>query len=340
MVRIYRCAAFALAVSVLLVSSAACSGRGRAGDPDEGAAPTTAAAGGEPRAEGTTSVPDCAPARAAPAGTAPRRLMVGGVERSYLLHVPPGYDGSVATPLVLTLHGLGSTAERQLSYTRWPDTADVEGALVAAPQAQGQPTRWDVLAPLTDPASDGRFVLDLVAELQVSLCLDADRVYLDGMSLGSAVTQLLACRGDGTFAAFGGVAVAVRPPDPTCDGSPPAPLRYFHGTADPIVPFAGGRSIQASVRPAEEVMADWAAANGCATGPIDDAVGEAVVRRSWTDCEAGADVVFDIIDGGGHTWPGSTHAAAAVPEAFGATTDEVDATAELWAFYEGHRRAR
>jgi polyhydroxybutyrate depolymerase len=39
-----------------------------------------------------------------------RSLDVGKRPRSYIVHVPPGYDGSKAVPVVLVFHGGGSNA--------------------------------------------------------------------------------------------------------------------------------------------------------------------------------------------------------------------------------------
>ena len=57
---------------------------------------------------------------------------------------------------------------------------------------------------------------------------------------------------------------------PVCNAAPPAPIIYFHGTADPVVPYEGGkvagspaRSITARVTAANQNMADWANHNGC-----------------------------------------------------------------------------
>src|SRR5438067_875168 len=80
------------------------------------AADTTLAAAG---AEGPATRPAAgiAPATAPatrPAATQPgplgpgdhrRELTVGGRDRSYLLHVPPGYDPKRPTPVVLAFHG-------------------------------------------------------------------------------------------------------------------------------------------------------------------------------------------------------------------------------------------
>jgi poly(3-hydroxybutyrate) depolymerase len=46
-------------------------------------------------------------------------------------------------------------------------------------------------------------------------------------------------------------------------------------------------------------------------------------------CQAGADVVFYTIEGGGHGWPGAGSDA-------GVTTSEIDATGVIWDFFAAH----
>ncbi len=83
-----------------------------------------------------------------------------------------------------------------------------------------------------------------------------------------------------------------------------------------------------------DVIAEWVAGNGCDPAPVDQQVSQHVTRSTWSGCDG--DVVVDVIEGGGHTWPGSTQFAEST-KGFGPTTDEVDATAEMWAFFEAHR---
>jgi polyhydroxybutyrate depolymerase len=55
-----------------------------------------------------------------------------------------------------------------------------------------------------------------------------------------------------------------------------------------------------------------------------------VTQRIWTGC-TGGEVVFYIINGGGHTWPGS------IPvERLGKTTTQIDASATIWDFFKSH----
>ena len=57
---------------------------------------------------------------------------------------------------------------------------------------------------------------------------------------------------------------------------------------------------------------------------------EHVIRRTY-HCPAGAEVVFMIIQGGGHSWPGSAFSAS-IAKIVGPTTTEIDATREIWQF--------
>ena len=51
---------------------------------------------------------------------------------------------------------------------------------------------------------------------------------------------------------------------------------------------------------------------------------------------AGVPVTFRVIEGGGHTWPGARTGILA-DWLLGNTSDEVNATAEIWAFFKGLR---
>ena len=54
------------------------------------------------------------------------------------------------------------------------------------------------------------------------------------------------------------------------------------------------------------------------------------------DCPAGDDVELYVLDGAGHTWPGSEPNALA--SIFGPTNMSVDATEIIWDFFQHHAR--
>ena len=113
------------------------------------------------------------------------------------------------------------------------------------------------------------------------------------------------------------------------------PIAAFMGTADPIVPFNGGKvnccggSIVAA---APASMAGWAAHDGCDAQPEAQKLSSDVTLRQWPGCQPSGEVRFYIINGGGHTWPGS-----AIDATFlGKTTKQISATDTLWAFFQAH----
>lgn len=280
------------------------------------AAPTTAGCGiGEPVA----------------AGTSARFVNHEGVDRRYLLHVPDGYRPGVPTPAVVSMHGLGSNADEQMLLTGIAANADQHGYVVIAPEASGGIWNLPVDNDTSVDSPEFQYLDAVLADAGAQLCLDPARQYASGMSMGSAMALALACAPDRKFAAFGGVGASFY--RAVCDATPPAPLIYFHGTDDPIVPHAGGLAQGVPVASVPTVMADWAKHNGCSPDPTSERTGD-VDAVQWQQCRLGADVDYYEVLGGGHTWPGApSYVADAIEPRFGITSESVDATEAMWAFF-------
>jgi polyhydroxybutyrate depolymerase len=173
----------------------------------------------------------------------------------------------------------------------------------------------------------------LLDHLMATLCVDARRVYATGMSYGGVMTSALACAANDRFAAFAPVAGIISVPG--CSRARVSPVVGFMGTADPTIPFAGGR-VRCCGRPvlpsAPDAMAGWAAHNGCAPAFSDMRLGSEVRRRSWSHCRPGGDVMFYIVEDGGHTWPGSPIDNARL----GHTTRQINADEVMWEFFDTH----
>ena len=255
-------------------------------------------------------------------------LSVDGITRTYRLAVPAGYHRGSPTPLVLDFHGSGSNAVQQSAYSQLPARGAAAGYLVATPDAVGG--NWDLAAPGTDSA-DQRFVTALLAELGSRYCVAKDRVDAAGISLGSQFAALMACNPANHLAAVGLVAAEYL--IPPCTG--PVPVLAFHGTADPVVPYADGatgRSVPGiPVVGAERNLSAWARLDGCTPTPRVDRPAPDVVRRRWSGCRPGSPVTLYTVVGGGHTWPGSPVVLPAA--AFGTTTESISATGLLLRFF-------
>jgi len=270
------------------------------------------------------------------AGDSSRTLQFGGLDRSYVLHVPPGYDGNVPTALVLNLHGFGSSGAQQAAYSRFPALADDENFIVVSPDGSGTPRQWNIRRDRNLP-DDAAFIGALLDALEGELCIDRGRVFVAGMSNGAAFAQQLGCAMPGRFAAVAAVTALVYPL--ACGTDLPVAIIAFHGTEDVCVPFEGGPvtcgSARGSVPSIEESAQNWARHNGCAEHASRARLTDHVRTIAYSECNGETAVVVFVIEGGGHTWPGSSPVGR-----LGETTQEIDATEQIWQFFAGQANLR
>ena len=299
------------------------------------------------------------------------RLAFGGGDREYRRFVPSGYEPATPLPLVVDLHGLTMTDDMEAAVTGMEPLADEEGFLVVTPQGLGDIPFWNFISAgiATDDVS---FLGELVAQVGDDLCVDTSRVYATGMSNGGLMASDLACRLPDVFA-------AVAPVDGVtfldgCEDGPPVSYQAIYGTADNVLPYDGGlggpirgflssNPLDASEAdteeqedqissiafpPVDDALAKWAERNGCAVEPVEDRISDEVVRRSWPDCDSGAEVVLYVVEGGGHSWPGTPlfnggaaaeadTAAGGLTSVAGTTTMDISATELAWEFFQRHQ---
>ena len=254
----------------------------------------------------------------------------GGIERNYILHVPPGYDGARVTPVVLLISGLALNARIMLDYSALGTVANRETFVLVALTGSGDLRRWNY-ANVPGAADDVGFVRDLLARLDGELCTDTSRTFATGYSSGSAMSIRLACDMPDRITAIGLV-------EQLYDGCQPhVPLIVFHGLADQLVPFGGGgenipEEGGGTFPPVRATVQSWAQALGCApTSPAVTKPTQHIELTSYNGCRPGDGAVqLYVVNGGGHTWPGA--------HLFGdpkMTTQEIDASELIWQFFSG-----
>jgi predicted peptidase len=168
------------------------------------------------------------------------------VKLNYLLYLPEGYskESDKKWPLILFLHGSGERGSDVSKVKVHGVPKIVEGKkdfpfIVVSPQCPEN--RW------WEPFELNVLLDDIMASYHV----DADRVYLTGLSMGGFGTWDLAMHSPGRFAAIA----------PICGGGNPVmafqikniPAWVFHGEADPVVPVQ--RSLE-MVEALKKVKAD------------------------------------------------------------------------------------
>ncbi|MBV9255037.1 MAG: hypothetical protein JO054_12470 [Actinobacteria bacterium] len=245
--------------------------------------------------------------------------------------MPRGYDGRTKVPVVFDFHGYGSSAAQQIVYGDFRPLADRDTFLIVAPDGQGASRHFN-LGGEPGLQDDVAMVNALLDHVEATFCVDTARVYATGMSDGGAMSSTLACKEADRFAAFGPVAVMFYLPG--CGAQRSVSMVSFMGTADPVVPFNGGRISccgNANIGAAPDTMASWASHDGCNATFAEERLSSEVRRRTWSGCKNGSRVVFYIVDGGGHTWPGSI----ALPRR-GLTTQQINASSTIWDFFKSH----
>jgi polyhydroxybutyrate depolymerase len=263
-----------------------------------------------------------------------------GERREYLLYVPPSYDRSKPTPLVISLHGAGGWGAMQKEISQWNAEADRRGFIVVYPSGvDGQGPRIWRADGGPRQAKDVKFISDLIDTLSSAYNIDATRIYANGFSNGGGMSFVLSCTLADRIAAVGMVGAAHLLAWNRCADRRPMPMIAFHGTADNAAPYNGGMSWVAD-KPFPSIprwTANWARRNGCAERSVEWPVAGDVTRIEYPNCAQRAAVVLFRIEGGGHTWPGTPPFA----EWFtGMTTQSIDATGVMWAFFRAHPLAR
>jgi len=242
-------------------------------------------------------------------GNPTRTLQVGGTSRVYVLHVPSAYTGKKAVPLIVDFHPHGSSGPSWQTSSPYPPVVDGEGVIMAFPSAI---TDWNVGPCCSDGVDDVGFAKAIVNEVKGIACIDPQRVYAAGFSMGGGMTNYVACNAADVFAAFAPASFDLLQEN-VADCKPVRPITVvsFRGTADTMVPYAGGLSNL--VRPitflgAVNTMKKWAELSGC-TGSAAD-LGNNCQGYAASQCKDGVEVILCTKQGGGHeaanaglTWP-------------------------------------
>lgn len=106
-------------------------------------------------------------------------------EGKYVVFVPRAYKGDKEFPLILFLHGSGSTGndgQKQIGNGLAPAVRKAEDFpfLVVFPQSQEKTWKAD--------STDGKRALAILAEVQKAYNVDSKRIFLTGLSMGGAGT--------------------------------------------------------------------------------------------------------------------------------------------------------
>jgi polyhydroxybutyrate depolymerase len=267
------------------------------------------------------------------AGTESKTLEFGGRTRRYFVHPPKGYDGKTPLPLVLVLHGAVQGAINVERMSGMSAKADKENFLVAYPNGtsgSGLAPTWNAGAccgyAVIRKVDDVGFLRALIDRLEHDYTVDPKRIFVTGISNGGMMSYRLACELADRVAAIAPVEGAQ---DLECRPSGPVSVLIFHGTADLLVPYKGGRTpFQIGPKRTDtsvsSTVAFWVKQDGCSTTPKHEETAQLRID-TYSDCKDSAGVTLYTIPGGHHMWPGTR-----------LSHNDVPATDIMWSFFAAH----
>jgi polyhydroxybutyrate depolymerase len=212
--------------------------------------------------------------------TAPPPASVAPADRlEATLHVPTQLQAGQKAPLLIMLHGLGSSAEDIEGSGDWPKFATEHGlawVIPNGPRDRNGRRFWNAGPSCCNfdglPVDHVAALAELIQRLVATAPVDGARVFVGGYSNGGFMAHRFAC--ERPELVRGIVSVAGAGPLDRSACKAPASLRVLeiHGDADPIVTYGGGHLFNNAGLPehasARKTVTDWAAALGCHSTPV------------------------------------------------------------------------
>lgn len=170
-------------------------------------------------------------------------ITVGGVARSFISVVPEDYDPGAPHALIFAFHGRTSPAEEVRSYYGLePHTETTLGQVIfvyprALTQADGTFGWWEA-GEAPDALRDFALFDTLLAGYAERYCLELNRVYAVGHSLGGSFVNALGCERAPVLRAVASLGSGSAPPP--CTGEVAAMV--LHNPNDELVDFTYGEA--------------------------------------------------------------------------------------------------
>lgn len=164
-------------------------------------------------------------------------VQVQGRERSFISRVPASYTAGTPHDLVVAFHGRTNPNTRVRGYYDLEEA--LPDAIILYPSAlpDGDAFRWSDPGDPPGQLRDYAFLEALISDVGDIVCLDLERVFVVGHSLGASFANSIACHRGGLVRAVASVAGGLHGSG-ECTGGAAALL--IHHPADRLTPFSEG----------------------------------------------------------------------------------------------------
>lgn len=275
-----------------------------------------------------------------------------GLNRTFIVHLPPTYNGTDKVPLIMVLHGGGNgDALTVRDYLHFDEVGDTANFITVFPY--GCYNDWadgrGVSSADTAGIDDVSFLTTLKDTLITQYAIDSCKTYITGPSNGGMMSLRIASEKPHSFSAYAPIISSL--PDSIAinfNHQIPVSLLLMPGTEDPLIPYEGGSLISpGSVIGVDSTIALFLANNGCANAnpdstlfaDIDPTDNSTVTRYDYGFCNDSSEIVLYKIIGGGHTIPGMEAIINPFP-LFGYINYDIDAAVETCKFFKRHSKCQ
>ncbi|MEO0420868.1 MAG: PHB depolymerase family esterase [Pseudomonadota bacterium] len=233
------------------------------------------------------------------------------------VHLPPQIESEEPLPLVMMLHGYGSSALLTDIYLGFTAEADRRGFILIKPNGRVDVFGnrfWNATPACCQyfgESNDSAYLRRVIDTLAQRFAIDEGRIYVTGHSNGGFMSHRMACDHADRIAAIAGIAGATwADPGANCTPSEPVAALQIHGTADFTILYNGGCLAGLGCYPSARFSAySWAVLNGCDLVPdtaeeqrdfTTGGAGEETTLQAYPNCDAGGAAALWTLTAGGH----------------------------------------
>ena len=241
-------------------------------------------------------------------------ISVNGIERMFRLSVPNS-DAGTKLALIIAFHGGGGSDEDFQQQDQFDQLGEQQKFIIAYAIAESNRTAaqgdWYLNTAATS-RDDNHFSEAIVDELSNTYCIDEDRLYAIGYSLGSMFTYEIACQLNHRFAAVASFAGTMPVNPETCDLIGNVAVMHIHGKLDYIIDYDDDWDWKDGEHEGVGTMSNipgmidyWAEKLNCQDDNTHSHLfnGDEVEHIVHSDCDGDVRVEHYGMEAQEHTWP-------------------------------------
>tara|TARA_S200000501_G_scaffold374447_1_gene424026 strand:+ start:974 stop:1933 length:960 start_codon:yes stop_codon:yes gene_type:complete len=241
-------------------------------------------------------------------------ISVNGVERMFRLSVPSS-DVGTKLALIIAFHGGGGSEEDFQQQNQFDQLGEQQKFIMAYAIAESDRSssegEWYLNTAATS-RDDNDFTESIVDELSNSYCIDEDRLYAIGYSLGSMYTYEIACQLNDRFAAVASFAGTMPVNPETCVLSGNIAVMHIHGKLDYIIDYDDDWDWKDGEHEGVGTMSNipgmidfWAEKSNCQNDNTNSHLfdGDEVEHIVHSDCDGDVRIEHYGMEAQEHTWP-------------------------------------